>query len=104
MALLLDEDPSHTAQGSTALVEQFDIECIWLPKRCPQLNPMDTLWGQAKDVISANKQYTTIDDQVGRFISYLSALSNLEALNTAGVHSGNFWLNDALCNYFCGLA
>jgi hypothetical protein len=56
VALLLDEDPSHTAQGSAALAEQFDIECLWLPKRCPKLNPMDTLWGQGKDVISANKQ------------------------------------------------
>jgi hypothetical protein len=65
---------------------------------------MDPLWGQAKDVLRAHKQYATIDDQVGRFRSYLSALSNVEALITAGVHSGNFWLTDALCNYFCGRA
>jgi hypothetical protein len=104
VALLLDGDSSHTAQGSTTLAECFDIECLWLPKRSPKLNPMDTLWGQAKDLISANKQYATIDDQVERFISYLSALSNWEALYTAGVNSGNFWLTDALCNYFCGLA
>jgi hypothetical protein len=104
VALLLDGDPSHTAQGSAALAEQFDIECIWLPKRCPKLNPMDTLWGQGKDVISANKQYATIDDQVERFLGFLSGLSNGEALVTAGVHSGNFWLTDALCNYFCGPA
>jgi hypothetical protein len=104
VALLLDEDPSHTAQGSAALAEHFDIECLWLPKRCPKLNPMDTLWGQGKDLISANKQYATIDEQVQRFLCYLSTLSNLEALDTTGIHSGNFWLNDALCNYFCGPA
>jgi len=104
VALLLDEDSSHTAHGSVALAAHFDIECLWLPKRSPKLNPLDTLWGQAKDVISANKQYATIDDQVERFVSYLSDLSGDEALDTAGVYSGNFWLQDALCNYFCGPA
>jgi hypothetical protein len=104
VALLLDEDPCHTAQGSMALAARYDIECIWLPKRSPKLNPMDTLWGQAKDLISANKQYATIEDQVERFINYLSGLSNGNALATAGVYSGNFWLNNALCNYFCGPA
>lgn len=104
VALLLDEDPSHTAKGSQGLAEQLDIECIWLPKRSPKRNPMDTLWGQAKDIVSANKQDATIKDQVERFIGYLSALSNRETLDTAGVHSGNFWLKEALCNYFCGPA
>jgi hypothetical protein len=104
VALLLDEDPSHTAKGSAALAAQFDIECLWLPKRSPKLNPMDTLWGQGKDIVSANKQYATIDDQVERFISYLSNLSDSEALETAGVCSENFWLRRALCNYFCGPA
>ena len=56
VALLLDEDPSHTAQGSDELAGWFDIDLLWLPKRCPELNPLDTLWGQGKDVISADKQ------------------------------------------------
>lgn len=101
VALLLDEDPSHTARGSVTLAERFDIECLWLPKRSPQLNPMETLWGQGKDIISANKQPATIEDHVGRFIRYLAHLSDGEALETAGVFSGNFWLQEALCNYFC---
>lgn len=62
VALLLDEDPSHTAKGSVQLADRFDIDLMWLPKRSPQLNPMDTLWGQGKDVISADKQYATIDE------------------------------------------
>jgi DDE superfamily endonuclease len=104
VALLLDEDSSHTAHGSVALAAQYDIECLWLPKRSPQLNPMDTLWGQAKDIVSANKQYATIEDQVERFVSYLSGLPHGRALDTAGVYSGHYWLQDALCNYFCGPA
>lgn len=46
VGLLLDEDPSHTAAASQALAEHFGMRLLWLPKRCPELNPMDTLWGQ----------------------------------------------------------
>jgi DDE superfamily endonuclease len=55
-ALLLDEDSSHTAGSSEALAAELDIQTIWLPKRSPKLNPLDHLWGDAKDEISANKQ------------------------------------------------
>jgi hypothetical protein len=96
VALLLDEDPSHTAKGSVQLAGWFDIDLLWLPKRCPQLNPMERLWGQGKDVISANKQYAAIDDQVNRFLDYLESLSAWKALHTAGVHSSDFWLKDLL--------
>jgi hypothetical protein len=96
VAMLLDEDPSHTAAGSVELADWFDIELLWLPKRSPKLNPMDTLWGQGKDVISANRQYATIDEQVGRFVTYLESLSAWEALHTAGVYSKGFWLKSVL--------
>ena len=85
VALLLDEDPSHIAKSSVALATELDMTLIWLPKRAPELNPIDTLWGQAKDVVSANKQYASLDEQVERFLAYLSAWSNREALTTAGV-------------------
>jgi len=98
VALLLDEDPSHTAKGSDELAGWFDIDLLWLPKRCPELNPLDTLWGQGKDVISADKQYATIDDQVARFLGYLEGLSAWETLQTAGVLSQDFWLRDALAS------
>lgn len=104
VALLLDEDPSHTAAGSVGLAEEFRMDLLWLPKRSPKLNPMDTLWGQGKDVISANRQYATIDEQVERFISHLSGLSRQEALHTSGVLSDNFWLRKALSKDFCGPA
>jgi DDE superfamily endonuclease len=104
VAMLLDEDPSHTAKGSVRLADSFDIELLWLPKRAPELNPMDTLWGQGKDVISADKQYATIQEQVERFLGYLKSLSNQEALHTSGVHATDFWLKRVLSNNFCGSA
>jgi DDE superfamily endonuclease len=99
VALLLDGDPCHTAKASARAAEGMTL--LWLPNRSPKLNPMDTLWGQGKDVISANKQYATIDEQVDRFLDHLYGLTNEEALNTSGVLSKKFWLKGALSNYFC---
>lgn len=96
IALLLDEDPSHTAKGSVALATQLNIRLLWLPKRSPELNPLDTLWGQAKDLLNANRQYARIDAQAARFVAYLESLSDKDALRSAGVLSGNFWLRSVL--------
>ncbi|MDB5306139.1 MAG: hypothetical protein JWO38_341 [Gemmataceae bacterium] len=57
---------------------------------------MDTWWAQVKDVVSADKQYTTLEEQVDRFIGYLESLSPWRALETAGVYSVDFWLGPAL--------
>ena len=65
---------------------------------------MDTLWGQGKDLISANKQYTNIDQQAELFITDLTSLSNREALTTSGVVSAHFWLMRVLSKNFCGPA
>ena len=102
VAMLLDEDPSHTAKGSLRAAEGMTL--MWLPKRAPELNPMDTLWGQAKDVVAANKQYATIDDQVDRFLNHLLGMSGREALHTSGVLSDDFWLKAVLSKHFCGPA
>ena len=96
LALLQDEDPSHTAANSVALAEEFNITLLWLPKRAAKLNPLDPLWGQAKDVISANKQYATIEEQVERFLEHLEGLSIWETLHTTGLHSKKFWLRSVL--------
>lgn len=93
VALLLDEDPSHTAQGSQDLAAGLGIELIWLPKRCPELNGMDHLWGHGKDHKCANRQYASIDEQVEDFMGYLHGLSNREALRQAGILSQDFWLS-----------
>lgn len=102
VALLLDEDPCHTAQASQEAVDGMTL--LWLLKRSPKLNPMDTLWGQGKEVVSANKQYGTIEEHVERFLNHLQRMSNQEALHTAGVLSEKFWLRGALSNLVCGPA
>jgi transposase len=96
VALLLDENPGHTAGHSQELASQLGMKLLWLPKRSPELNPMDQLWGQAKDKISANIQRSTIDEQVNLFLEHLESLSSWEALNTSGVFSPDFWLRSAV--------
>lgn len=94
VALLLDEDPCHTAQASLRQTEGMTL--LWLPNRSPELNPMDTLWGQGKDIVSANEQYATIEEHVERFLAHLRSLTNREALHTSGILSKKFWLRAAL--------
>lgn len=104
VAMLLDSDSSHIAARSQALAQRLQIQLLWLPKRSPELNPMDTLWGQAKDAVCANAQYTDIDQQADVFIAYLNGLSNRQALRTSGVLSKHFWLRRVLSKNFCGPA
>lgn len=100
VTLLLDSDSSHTAITSQNLAEVLGIQLLWLPKRAPELNPMDTLWGQGKDAICANKQYTSVDEQAAHFIHHLVGLSNAQALQTAGILSKHFWLRHVLVKKF----
>jgi hypothetical protein len=62
------------------------------------------LWGHGKQVVSANRQYATIDDQVSRFLAYLEGLPPSEALQKAGVLARKFWLKRALSKNLCGPA
>jgi len=102
VVLLLDEDPSHTAKASDAVAQRLGIRLLWLPKRAPELNPVDTLWRHAKDVICANHQHSTIDQQAHRFVQYLQSLQDEQALITAGVYSADFWLRSAMSRNLCG--
>jgi DDE superfamily endonuclease len=99
VALLLDEDPCHTAKASLARAAGMTL--LWLPKRSPELNPLEGLWGQGKEVVSANKQYATIEEQVDRFLGYLRGLSGRAALHTSGVLAPGSWLRHALSKNFC---
>lgn len=63
---------------------------LWLPTRVSQLNPLDSLCGQGKDVSSLNNQDDTIEEQVARFVSQVKDLSNQQALQQSGVLSTKF--------------
>lgn len=101
ISLLVDEDASHTAAASQQLAVDLEIRLLWLPVRCPHLNPMEPLWGLGKQVVCANRQEPRIDLLARQFIDFLLHLSDEEALRTAGVYSERFWLRFILSKYFC---
>jgi hypothetical protein len=90
--LVLDGASSHTSARSQALAEQLDIKLIWLPKQCAELNGMDHFWRAVKGNISANYQFTGINEHVSYAEWYSLQLTNNQALRKAGIMSRNFWL------------
>jgi transposase len=93
VAVVLDEDSSPTAKDSVFWAGVLGIELLWLPKRRPEPNPLERLWGHGKDHVCANRQYGSIEEQAGRFVDFPAGLSNHEALKQAGLLSGDFWLD-----------
>lgn len=94
--MLLDNSSLHTAKKSLELAEKLDIHFVWLPRQCPELNPMDHLFKEIKAHVSANYQYPDIDQHLQGAEDCILELSNKEALLKAGILSKNFWLNSFL--------
>jgi transposase len=94
--LLLDKASAHTAPKSQKLADTLKIKLIWLPKQCPELNPMDQLWRSVKKDISSNYQYLNIREHTDFAETYVLKLTNRKARRRAGILSKNFWLNSFL--------
>ena len=90
--LLLDAASAHLVPKSQALAEALHIQLIWLPKQCLELNAMDHLWKEVKADISANYQYSNIDEHAQTAENYILQLTSKQALKKAGILSKNFWL------------
>src|SRR6202012_6027627 len=96
LVLLLDEDTSDTANASQKLAADLGIDLLWLPKRCPELNPMDHLWRSVKAHACANRRDANFDLTVSRVLRYARRLRPAAALVKAGTRSAHFWLRRAL--------
>ena len=94
--MLLDEAKCHIAAKSQALAAALDIHFVWLPKQCSELNSMDQLWKELKARVSANYQFSDIDQHADYAAQWLLSLTDKEALRKAGVLSKNFWLRSFL--------
>jgi transposase len=94
IVLFLDRISAQWAGASRQLAHQLGIELRWLPKACPELNPVDHLWRHLKKDILANEPLPDLETTLKRAWSYLADLSPHERLRKAGVLSGHFWLQD----------
>ena len=96
ITILPDAASAHTAPASRVLATTLNIELIWLPKQCPELNVMDHLFKAVKADICANHQYKNIDQHATYAKDYILKLSNKQARTLAGILSKNFWLRNLL--------
>jgi DDE superfamily endonuclease len=92
--LFEDRGTPHTAEDSLALAKALRIQVRLLPRACPELNAMDHLFRFVKSRGVSNRPTCSIDESAMAACRSLYALSRRERLTKAGVHSGNFWLND----------
>src|SRR5215211_7747263 len=90
--MLLDEAKCHIAARSQALTAALDIHFVWLPKQCSELNSMEQRWKELKGNVSANHQFSDIDQHADYAEQWLLSLTDKKALRKAGVLSKNFWL------------
>ncbi len=92
LLLVLDRGSSHTAKATLALAAALRITLAWLPTACPELNPVEALWRDAKQQVSANRAYADVDEQAARFVDHVCGHTDRTALRLAGLTSGNYWL------------
>ena len=94
IVLFVDKHSAQTARGSRRLARLLRIELRWLPKACPELNPVDHLWRHLTRDVLANEPTPTLDGTVQQIFDYWWSLTPRERLRQAGVLSANFWMSD----------
>lgn len=71
--LLLDRAPWHFGEA-TRLIEQTErLQVVYFPPACPDLNPQEHVWEQARDAISHNHTYRQFQPLIDDFETYLNA-------------------------------
>jgi len=98
--LVLDQAGCHTAFLSQVLAALLGIELLWLPKKCPELNPTDHLWRSLKQHVSANRQFPSVDELADAAEAWVKDLSRTEILRKAGVLAKGFWLRHFSRNFW----
>ena len=71
--LLLDRAPWHHGPAIDQLLEENPrLELMYFPPACPDLNPQEHVWAQARQTISHNHQYARFDPLIDDFDSFLN--------------------------------
>jgi transposase len=91
--LILDNASYHTSGIVKAWLQEHQqyIRCLWLPKRNPQLNPVEKIWWHVKDKVAANRAYESLGrlkESVNEFFAHFTLkearkLASLDSLPEA---------------------
>jgi transposase len=73
LLLLLDRATWHKGDAVRMLLARHpEVEVIWFPPGCPELNPQEHVWSQARAAVSHNHAFYTFDALKKAFLNYLS--------------------------------
>jgi hypothetical protein len=74
LLLLLDRAPWHFGLEVDALLAENDdrLHVMYYPVACPDLNPQEHVWSQARDAISHNHHYTLFQTLIDAFEAFLN--------------------------------
>lgn len=71
--LLLDRAPWHHGPALDELLDKNPrLDLVFFPPACPDLNPQEHVWEQARDNVSHNHGYTQLPSLIDAFESYLN--------------------------------
>ncbi len=71
--LLLDRAPWHHGPAlDEVLAENSRLELLYFPPACPELNPQEHVWEQARDQVSHNHHYPQFQALIDDFDTYLN--------------------------------
>lgn len=70
--LLLDRAPWHYGEVTTLIEQTERLQVVRFPTACPDLNPQEHVWAQARDAISHNHCYRQFQPLIDAFESYLN--------------------------------
>ena len=79
--LVMDNASYHHSRPVEAALSLFEhrVSVIWLPARCPDLNPIERYWRHLKDLACANKLFATLEILAASVEQILSAQTNLDS-------------------------
>lgn len=71
--LLLDRAPWHFGDDMRHLLEETErLYLLFFPPACPELNPQEHVWAQARDAVSHNHVYRRFEPLLHDFEQYLN--------------------------------
>lgn len=72
--LLLDRAPWHKGTPLSSLFDENTarMDVLYYPPACPELNPQEHVWSQAREAISHNHAYSRFQTLIDDFETYLN--------------------------------
>ena len=73
--LIIDRAPWHRAKKVKKYLNKYlrEIKIIWFPRGCPEMNPVEECWGQAKIEVNGGRvheSFETMEKELMRFLKY----------------------------------